>query len=268
MMIPKQKLPSPPSTQSGFTLIECLLAIIIVAVLLVAVAPALVLSVATRVQARRVELATQSAQTYIDGLRAGKIPPPPYGVVIKPIPNQPGSYTSFLNSFTPPRGGVLTCPTPPTPATLLTPVNYYCKDAKGYPYLYCVDLDDKPNLDGNCTRGDYLVQGFRSFIPMVGNPSEPDPSDNGSLGYTLGIRVYRADAMNINGDLKTTVDPQDPQGRSRKVATFTGGAGDRSAPLVETTTEIRPAQSSYESLKQRLGLSKSGGAVVNPGANP
>jgi type II secretory pathway pseudopilin PulG len=39
---------------------------------MVGIAPVLVLSVATRVQARRVELGTQAARTYIDGVRSGK----------------------------------------------------------------------------------------------------------------------------------------------------------------------------------------------------
>jgi prepilin-type N-terminal cleavage/methylation domain-containing protein len=251
MMIPKQKLPSLPSTESGFTLIECLIAIIIVGVLMVAIAPAVVLSSATRVQARRVELATQAAQFYMDGLRSGRIPPPPYGIVTNLNPTQTlNTAPSSLQGFTVPKGGSsFTCPSPGA-QTLITPVgtnadviananNFYCKDANGYPYLYCVDLD----RDAGCTKGDYIVQGFRSFT---------DLNDTGANGYMLGIRVYRADAMSINGDLKkTTVDSQ---GKSRKLATFTGGAGDRAAPLVETTTQIRTAQTTYDSLKQRLGV--------------
>lgn len=65
------------STQSGFTIIESLLAIIIVSLLMTAVAPVIALSVATRVQAKRVELATAAAKSYIDGVRSGSIKPPP-----------------------------------------------------------------------------------------------------------------------------------------------------------------------------------------------
>src|ERR687885_529984 len=255
MMIPKQKLLSLPSTESGFTLIECLIAIIIVGALMVAIAPAVVLSTATRVQARRVELATQAAQFYMDGLRSGKIPPPPYGVVMKPDLTQNPSQTNLLKTFTAPKGGSLTCPSPPAATVEPTVDNvaqFYCKDANEYPYLYCIDLDRESNTTlPYCTNGDYIVQGFRSFLPSTTNPALPDPSDKGQLGYMLGIRVYRADAMSINGNLKTTVDSQ---GKSRKMATYTGGAGDRTAPLVETTAQIRTDQTSYESLKDRLGV--------------
>ena len=247
MMIPKQKLLSLPSTESGFTLIECLIAIIIVGVLMVAVAPALVVASATRVQARRVELATQAAQTYIDALRAGKIPPPPYGVAIDKDAN---GLKKLLNSYDAPRGGSLICPSTPAPVgTQPTRANlelFYCKDANSRPELYCVEFD----RDAGCTKGDYLVQGFRSFLPSSANPAEPDVSDvEGTQGYMLGVRVYRQDAMTFNGALQTTV----ARG-NKKVAAYTGGAGDRTAPLVEMTTAIRTDKTTYDSLKQRLGV--------------
>jgi len=44
---------------------------------MIAIAPVMAFSVATRVQARRVELATQAARTYINALRAGAIKPVP-----------------------------------------------------------------------------------------------------------------------------------------------------------------------------------------------
>lgn len=247
MMIPKQKLPSFSSTQSGFTLIECLLAIVIVGVLMVAVAPALVLSAATRVQARRVEMATQAAQTYIDNLRAGKIPPPPYGIVLKQDLNSPNQ--KLLDGYPAPQGvSNWSCQLDPLVAGATpTAANFYCKEANNRPELYCVDLD----RDAGCTKGDYLVQGFRSFLPSSSNANLPDPSDNGSRGYMLGIRVYRADGMTVGGPLQTTIS------RGKRVATHTGGVGDRTAPLVETTTEIRTNNTTYDSLKQRLGVQPS-----------
>jgi len=59
----------------GYTIIESLVAMIVVSVLMIAIAPVMAFSVATRVQARRVELATQAARTYIDALRTGAIKP-------------------------------------------------------------------------------------------------------------------------------------------------------------------------------------------------
>lgn len=152
-----------------------------------------------------------------------------------------------LKDFTPPKGGSLTCPSPPTVSDIPVVANedkFYCKDANGYAYLYCVDLDSQPNnVAPYCTKGDYIVQGFRSWSDAS--------DDKGELGYMLGIRVYRADAMTVNSTLKTTVDTQ---GKSRKLAAYTGGAGDRTTPLVEMTTVIRTEKTTYETLKKRLGV--------------
>jgi len=61
------------SRDGGYTIIESLVAMIVVSVLMIAIAPVMAFSVATRVQARRVELATQAARTYINALRTGAI---------------------------------------------------------------------------------------------------------------------------------------------------------------------------------------------------
>ena len=66
----------------GYTIIESLVAMIVVSVLMIAIAPVMAFSVATRVQARRVELATQAARTYIDTLRTGAIKPAVQGFPI------------------------------------------------------------------------------------------------------------------------------------------------------------------------------------------
>jgi len=66
---------SKQSRDGGYTIIESLVAMIVVSVLMIAIAPVMAFSVATRVQARRMELATQAARTYIDALRTGAIKP-------------------------------------------------------------------------------------------------------------------------------------------------------------------------------------------------
>lgn len=56
-------------TSDGLTLIECLVAIIIVGLVSSAIAPALVISVATRVQSQKAEQALEIAQSEIDRVR-------------------------------------------------------------------------------------------------------------------------------------------------------------------------------------------------------
>lgn len=252
MMIPKQKLLSLPSQQSGFTLIECLVAIIIVSLLMVAVAPAIVLSVGTRVQARRVELATEAARTYIDGVRAGTIEKPN---AIAPIEQR--GVSIFINS-----SQATASQAPPAtalPCTSLTtppPKGYYCQNLPdnyppatllNTPSLYCINLNGAGCNTGTPEgRRNFIVQAYRSITPNTNN-GVPEDYD-GKAGYLLGVRVYRGDAFDGGRALKTAP----PTGRSR-VSTFTAGVGDPKAPVVEMTTEIRTDKTDYKSLCARLG---------------
>lgn len=66
----------PRSRQSGFTVVEALMAIVVASALMVAIAPVIAMSVSARVQARRIDLATQAARSYVDALRANSLDPP------------------------------------------------------------------------------------------------------------------------------------------------------------------------------------------------
>jgi prepilin-type N-terminal cleavage/methylation domain-containing protein len=154
------------SQDGGYTIIESLVAMIVVSVLMIAIAPVMAFSVATRVQARRVELATQAARAYIDALRAGAI--------AGPIPAPAGQ--GFPIQFT---GANVADATAPTDRNA----------------LYCLDMDG----DGVCNPSsskDFYVQGaWRNPL----NP--PDPT---TTGYELMVRVYRADSFDGTVNLKTT----------------------------------------------------------------
>ena len=76
--------------QDGFTIIESLVAVIVLGILMTAIAPTIVISTATRVQSRRVELATLAAGAYIDGVTSGNIPAPPVSGTNADI-NAPGT---------------------------------------------------------------------------------------------------------------------------------------------------------------------------------
>ena len=93
----------------GYTIIESLVAMIVVSVLMIAIAPVMAFSVATRVQARRTELATQAARAYIDALR----PRTGSDAVIKPggpIPGFPIRTTGNLaDAPTPTNRNILYC---------------------------------------------------------------------------------------------------------------------------------------------------------------
>lgn len=221
-----------PSNQSGFTIVESLMAIVVVGILMTAIAPVIVLSVATRVQARRVEIASQAVQTYIDGVKSGAITTPNHTVSLDEIDEtKPRSqqFTSQRETFsgvaTPTSAGSLNCST-----------NAYCSNTSTSS-LYCNDLDG-----GGCSSGsnkDLLVQAFRSATPT---------STNADKGYILGLRVYRANAFSDT----TSLVKSEPSIK-RTEATFTGGMGNRKAPLMEMTTEVRTDKTTFRDLCDRFG---------------
>jgi len=219
----KQKRYSAQSSQAGFTLIEALLAIIVVTIMMIAIAPAIVLSVATRVQAKRLELGTAAAQSYVDGVRSGTIPAP----TLADIP---------LKNIDPPPGGSLSCQDPDG----LGSRSFYCTDPPG---LYCIDNDDTAGCNDNSFK-DMIIQasGYHPTAPATPTPTDADK------GYQLGIRVYRADAFRDSTALKKS-----DEDTKNEASTFTAGAGDRKAPLVEMTTEISTSKTKYGDLCERQG---------------
>ncbi|MEG4008047.1 hormogonium polysaccharide secretion pseudopilin HpsB [Microcoleus sp. Pol11C1] len=144
------------SRDGGYTIIESLVAMIVVSVLMIAIAPVMAFSVATRVQARRMELATQAARTYIDALRTGALKPN--------NPTNPGfpiQDTSVAPAVAPP------------PASTNPQSN-----------LYCVNLDETAGCAGS---KEFFVQGTWR--------NRANPADPTTTGYELTVRVYRADGF-------------------------------------------------------------------------
>ena len=67
----------PDPKEAGFTIIESLVAILVVSALLTAIAPVIGISAANRVQAKRIEQAANASRAYLDSLRTGESPTPP-----------------------------------------------------------------------------------------------------------------------------------------------------------------------------------------------
>jgi prepilin-type N-terminal cleavage/methylation domain-containing protein len=210
------KTVSATPSEGGFTIIESLVAIVVVSILLAAIAPVLSLSVATRVQSRRVELATQAAKTYIDGVRAQKIT----------APTETGASTTPSAYNAPTATGTLTCT-----------ANSYCTVPTGTS-LYCVDFDSTNNCETSSLT-DMVVQAFRY------NPSNSN-SNPAITGYTLGLRVYRSDAFRDSATLLKNKPTKTTQN------TFTAGVGQKTAPLVEMTADVSDTVPKYSDLCARF----------------
>ncbi|OZH52021.1 hypothetical protein AFK68_21900 [Hydrocoleum sp. CS-953] len=142
---------------AGYTIMEGLVAMIMVAFLMSAIAPVIALSVGTRVQARRIELGSQAARSYIDWVRSN------------PEENAPGFLGQDPHSTVAPSSGSLSCEDKD---------GEYCGTDR---QLFCIDGGD----GGGCkisSPTDMIIQAGRSY---------PDAS----LGYQLLVRVYRSDAF-------------------------------------------------------------------------
>ncbi len=262
---PRRKLLRRRRRGGGFTIIESLLAIIIAGIILLGVAPIITVSVATRIQARRVESATQAARTYLEGARANSIQAPATRIYLE---------TKTLKNST---GGLLfdgaPAAAPPDPSTNIEDciTNTYCNgnsfpsmiavDAPG-PSLYCFDADG----DGKCKKEsltDIIVQAFRSTTLK----DDPGGQDDANQGYILGIRSYRADAFDGGAPLKASNASE-----RTTSATFTGGLGDPKAPLVEMVTAISVRQSDptrlFPNLCAILSSAPGGTACPNPSPSP
>lgn len=234
----KQHYPKPG--QDGFTIIESLLAIIVVGVLLTAMAPVFVLATATRMQAKRVERGTQAAKAYMDGVRAGAIKAPEHRVKLDQAVDTTTKETllnrsKFAEVTGPTSAGSLSCV--PNPSATTGDIYPYCKNEQASS-LYCFDLDDTAGCNSTSNQ-DVIVQAFRSTPDVAIN--EPNK------GYLLVVRAYRADAFKDSGTLKTQKDT------GKKQATYSGGLGARQSPLTEITTEINPKKPDYRDFCDRVG---------------
>ncbi|MEH2218626.1 MAG: hormogonium polysaccharide secretion pseudopilin HpsB [Nostoc sp.] len=223
----KQQQVSYLSGEAGFTIIESLVAILIVAILLAAIAPTIVIATATRVQSKRVEQATQAARSFIDGVKSGAVTTP--ATTIAPNGTLAGN---LLNTTSMP---------PPTSSTS----------------LYCVRKDGNNNLaiaNPDCTTPPTGMTNlfYIQAVKIVVAGSTPTDTTTGlpKDGYRLGIRVYRSDIDFTNAKASNGSDKKTQR-------TFTGSLGDRQSPLVEMTTEIGSRNTSFNALCQRLAITGS-----------
>lgn len=217
------------NSQAGFTIIESLMAMIVASILLAAIAPVLTLSVATRVQAKRVELGTQAARAYIDGVRSGTIRPPSHKILLSEVNPTTRAFTSDRGDFVQSGG------TPSQSLSCTSLTAGYCTNTASAS-MYCIDRDANNQCSGI---QDFIIQAFRSTT------TNSTTIDDTNKGYILALRVYRADAFNNGRALRV----------SEQQATFTGGLGNRQAPLIEVSTEVlsRDSDTNYGSYCDRFG---------------
>jgi prepilin-type N-terminal cleavage/methylation domain-containing protein len=228
------KIPHPSSEQLGFTIVESLVAILVVSILLAAIAPVIVLSVATRLQAKRVETSVDAAKKFVDALRTGEISSPP---------NPAASFSDFQGMSAPPGSG-LNCPTS----------NALCATQPATDYsLFCVNDDTTTTGCSSSNLKSFVIQAY-AYNGATSSPSI-------TTGYTLRLRVYRPDAFADSKALETVNKP----------LTYAAGLGDRKAPLLELTTDIAPGvvfSNFCNRLKSPTSNAYTPGSTYNSGYTP
>ncbi len=165
------------SAEAGVTLLESLVAIVIIAIVTVAVTPPIFLVVATRVQNRRAEQAIQIAQGQIDRVRVtvdqgnydeGDLPASIGSNNEVQTHDAANAVSDFLLSSTSGCTGAFNPEVDTVPANQLL----------------------KVDVDGDCTE-EYLVQIFRNEgITAVDPPDPPTGDPLVPVTFDVGVRVY------------------------------------------------------------------------------
>ncbi len=208
----------------GVTLLESIVAMLVVGILMTSIAPLIALSAAARVQARRVDQATQAARGFLDKVAART------SAVTSP---------SFPDALKVPSNG--------EDCSAGTAYTFDCVRAPGGSGISPSDLSalNDVRVDGN-------GNGFSVFDPQdfVIQPMRNDSTLNfggGASGFEAAVRVYRADAFapldsdpsqlggTWNGE--ELLKGYEPACISAQVV-FTASLGNKSCPLVFMKADI------------------------------
>jgi prepilin-type N-terminal cleavage/methylation domain-containing protein len=212
---------------AGFTIMESLIAMVVVSSLMLAISPVLILSASTRVQSRRVELSSQIARSFIDGVRSGRIRAEDITPVNININQNALSSRNITNSTDGYLISSASMPAPTSPAG-----------------LYCVQSDGTIQPpENNCENRLFFIQARRTSI------NGSDPND----GYRLAVRVYRRDIDFMKPVLANTNTTKNTQA--------VVGSGNKQAPLVEIIADIANNNTSFTDLCNRLGF-RAGSATI------
>jgi prepilin-type N-terminal cleavage/methylation domain-containing protein len=172
-----------PQSTSGFTLIESLVAIIVVSLTVVSVLPPIFWATATRVQNRRAEQAVQLAQAEIERVRT-LVERGTYTVA--DLPPVDGARTDLREE------SGATAP-PASASGIIRSTTAACKSSNdaqqpAAPTQY-IAIDTDPN---NGCKPEFMVQVFRS----VGSLPDGGAAGSPPAAFTMGVRVYAEPAFN------------------------------------------------------------------------
>ncbi|PSN20095.1 hypothetical protein C7271_03885 [filamentous cyanobacterium CCP5] len=213
-----RRLKSKADANAGLTLIECLVAIVVTGLVVGLISPAVVISVATRVNSQKTEQALKTAQSEIDRVRAivergsyqvSDLPPSVTFVAANSTTGTTAGGTDYITELPETIDG-------PTQNGLIGASATYA--STGYTFSRAREVD--VNGDGAT---DFAIQAFRS-------PGQLD-ADGLPVAFSMGVRVYDLDAFDPNSSANLAVE--------EATAGVIGTQGDRDAlPLAVIYTTI------------------------------
>lgn len=159
-------------TEQGLSLIECLIAIMVIAITATAITPPILLATGTRIQSRRAEQANQIAQAEVDRIRT--------------IVERGGYTTADLPMSTGQATGIETFGAPVSPAGPAMLSSATCPDR--YPQTKPNSPNGlvKVDINGDC-QAEFLMQVFRTEGCW---PTNVDQTTQPPYSFYMGVRVY------------------------------------------------------------------------------
>lgn len=205
-------LPVEPTTEQGLSLLECLVAMVVITLTVMTITPPIFLATAARIQSRRADQAMQIAQGEIDRLR----------VLV-----ERGGYT--LNDIPASNGAAVAAAAPTQVADMLRSGNPNCAkpyDGSSIPVSTVLPID----VNGDC-QADFLLQSFR-------NDGTIPPGRTLPINFVLGVRVYSVVALPNLGNLQNP-----PVAASLNFTTGLGNA--RLSPLAANYSTLSRNDSAF-----------------------
>jgi len=222
-------------SESGFSLLESLVAVAVVGILIAAITPMVALTTSARINARRVDQATQAARSYIDAVRSGVIDTTnfPNNLVVD---NSSSSSTNAQAQY------VFNATTIPAPTLTTFPINSTtCQNiANNVPAGTVPGICVSPNGNAysSANPSSFYSDPQNFFIqPMRSGPLRTVATASTDLkkqGFWLAVRVYRADALFSGLALLKGEDPA-----CTRTSSF-GVPLPRNCPLVTMRSQILP----------------------------
>lgn len=182
----KSQVQQSKSSEQGLTLLECLMAVVVMGLTMAMITPPLVIAAATRVQNRQAEQAMQIAQGEVDRVRATLARENGQNLTLARLPAI-AAVSGTLEGFA--------APTRPTTSSPMKS-SAACGTNYNNGEQIAANQGLRVDVDGNCI-ADFFMQTFRTAggTPRGSATTPPD--------FQLGVRVYSILAASSSGALTT-----------------------------------------------------------------